>query len=83
VNLPEQAQLILQLDQAGRLDCSFNTACGNRGSAVLKDRLTGDELWSEENGGAWQMSGWSRAAVWRKLGDELVKFLSKRQQSAP
>ncbi len=78
VNLPEQAELILLLDQTGRLDCSFNTACGNRGSVVLRNRLTGDELWSEEKGGAWQMSGWSAGAVGRKLGDDLVKFLKQR-----
>ena len=80
VNLPEQADLILQLDQTDKLGglASVWTVRGNAGCAVLKDRRTGEELWSETKGGAWQMSGWSTAAVGKKLGDDLVKFLAKR-----
>jgi hypothetical protein len=81
VTLPEKADLILDLEQTGRgvSSCSgsifFSGACGNRGRAVLKNRQTGDELWSEEKGGARQMSGWSAGMVGRKLGDDVVRFL--------
>jgi hypothetical protein len=80
VNLPEQADLILQLDQTDKLGglASPWTVRGNAGCAVLKDRRTGEELWSETKGGAWQMSGWSTATVGKKLGDDLVKFLKQR-----
>jgi hypothetical protein len=83
VLLPEKADLILDLEQTGRgvSACSgsiiFPAACGNRGRAVLKNRQTGEELWSEESGGPWQMSGWSAGMVGRKLGNDLVKFLTR------
>ena len=80
VNLPEQGDLILQLDQTERLLSGGGN--GNRGRAVLKDRLTGEELWSEEKGGGWQMSGWSAGAVGGKLGSDLVKFLSKNEHGS-
>jgi|HubBroStandDraft_4_1064222.scaffolds.fasta_scaffold116804_1 hypothetical protein len=53
VNLPQQADLVLQLDQTERLLRGGGN--GNRGRAVIKDRLTGDGLWSDEKGGRWQM----------------------------
>jgi hypothetical protein len=82
VTLPEKADLILDLDETGRglSQCASiwnQSNCGNRGRAVLKSRQTGQELWSEEKGGAWQMSGWSGGSVGKKLGEDLVKFLSK------
>jgi hypothetical protein len=89
VTLSEKADLILDLEQSGRgvRSCNGNianvilsSACGNRGKAVLKSRQTGEELWSEEKGGPYQWSGFSAAKVGRKLGDDLIKFLS---QNAP
>ena len=52
VNLPDQADLILQLDQTDKLGglISVWTVRGNAGCAVLKDRRTGEELWSETHG---------------------------------
>jgi hypothetical protein len=77
VNLPEQSDLILQLDQSGKLNALSGS--GNRGSVVLKNRRTGEELWAESRGGAWSMRGWSNASVGRKLGDDLIQFLVKNQ----
>jgi len=75
VNLPEQADLILQLVQSEKL--LVTTGSGNRGSVVLKSRRTGDDLWGQSRGGAWSMRGWSNAWVGKKLGSDLVSFLSK------
>lgn len=74
VSLPEKADLILQLVQSGKLN-PFSGS-GDRGSVVLKKRGTGEELWSQSRGGGWSMRGWSNAAVGRKLGDDLIQFLS-------
>jgi hypothetical protein len=79
VNLPDQADLILILDQTERLWSGGGN--GNRGRVILKDRRTGEEMWSEEKGGGWQMSGWSAGSVGRKLGDDLLKFLKQRNHS--
>jgi hypothetical protein len=81
VTLPDKADLILDLEQTGRSlgMCAggilFSSACGHRGRVVLKSRQTGEELWSEEKGGAWQWSGWSAGTVGRKLGEDVVRFL--------
>jgi hypothetical protein len=77
VNLPEQADLILELVQSGKLNLASGS--GDRGSVVLKNRRTGEELWTESRGGGWSMRGWSNAAVGRKLGDDLISFLSKNR----
>ena len=82
VTLPENADLILILDQTGRSlgTCAsiwLQSECGHRGRLVLRNRQTGEEMWSEEKGGAWQWSGWSDTKVGRKLGNDLVKFLSQ------
>lgn len=77
VNLPEQADLILELQQSGKLN--VGSGSGNRGSVVLKNRRTGEELWTESRGGGWSMRGFSNAAVGRKLGDDLIKFLSNNR----
>jgi hypothetical protein len=82
VTLPEKADLILILDQTGRSlgACAsiwLHSECGHRGRVVLKNRQTGEEMWSEEKGGGWQWSGWSDTKVGRKLGDDMVKFLSQ------
>lgn len=70
VSLPERADIILQLVQSGKLNAF--TGSGDRGSVVLKNRRTGEDLWSQDRGGGWSMRGWSNAAVGRKLGDELI-----------
>jgi len=82
VTLPEKADLILILDQTGRSlgACAsiwLHSECGHRGRVVLRSRQTGEEMWSEEKGGGLQWSGWSDTKVGRKLGDDLVKFLSQ------
>ena len=82
VTLPEKADLILILDQTGRSlgTCAsiwLQSECGHRGRLVLRNRRTGEEMWGEEKGGAWQWSGWSDTKVGRKLGNDLVKFLSQ------
>lgn len=77
VNLPEQADLILELVQSGKLN--LGSGSGNRGSVVLKNRRTGEELWTQSRGGGWSMRGFSNAAVGRKLGDDLINFLSKNR----
>jgi hypothetical protein len=74
VTLPEQADIILQMVQSEKLNMS--TGSGNRGSVVLKNRRTGEDMWSQSRGGAWSMRGWSNAAIGKKLGDDLIKFLS-------
>lgn len=89
VTLPDKADLVLDLEQTGRSlgMCAggifFSSACGHRGRVVLKSRLTGEELWGEEKGGAWQMSGWSDAKVGRQLGNDLIKFLSHYEPPVP
>ncbi len=77
VNLPEQADLILELVQSGKLNAFSGS--GDRGSVVLKNRRTGEELWTESRGGGWSMRGWSNAAVGRKLGDDLINFLRENR----
>jgi len=81
VTLPGKADLVLELDETGRSLGTCTTGifvdCGHRGRALLKARQTGEELWSEEKGGGWQWSGWSAGMVGRKLGNDLVKFLSQ------
>ncbi len=77
VNLPEQADMILELEQSEKLNVFSGS--GDRGSVILKNRRTGEELWTESRGGGWSMRGWSNAAVGRKLGDDLINFLSKNR----
>ena len=77
VNLPEQADLILELVQSGKLNVFSGS--GDRGSVVLKNRRTGEELWTESRGGGWSMRGFSNAAVGRKIGGDLINFLSKNR----
>ena len=76
VYLPEKADLILELDQSGKLSAS---GTGNRGSVVLKNRRTGEDVWSQSRGGAWSMRGWSNAWVGKRLGADLVNFLTTNQ----
>ncbi|MDR5726978.1 MAG: hypothetical protein RB191_05870 [Terriglobia bacterium] len=71
---PEQADLILELVQSGKLN--LGSGSGNRGSVVLKDRRTGEDLWSRSRGGGWSIRGFSNTVVGRKLGDDLIQFLS-------
>ena len=77
VYLPERADLILQLNQSEKL--SVTTGSGNRGSAVLRNRRTGEDLWSQSRGGAWSMRGWSNAWVGKRIGSDLIQFLSKNR----
>jgi hypothetical protein len=86
VTLPEKADLVLDLEETGRslgtCTAGIFVDCGHRGRAVLKSRHSGEELWSEEKGGGWQWAGWSAAAVGRKLGDDLSKFLAVQTPAA-
>src|SRR5580658_2145483 len=70
VTLPEKADLILILEQTGRSlgACAsiwLHSECGHRGRVVLRNRQTGEEMWSEEKGGGMQWSGWSDTKVGR------------------
>lgn len=69
--------MILELEQSEKLNVFSGS--GDRGSVILKNRRTGEELWTESRGGGWSMRGWSNAAVGRKLGDDLINFLSKNR----
>src|ERR1035437_2280064 len=86
VTLPEKADLVLDLEETGRslgtCTAGIFVDCGHRGRAVLKSHHSGEELWSEEKGGGWQWSGWSAAAVGRKLGNDLSKFLAEQTPAA-
>jgi hypothetical protein len=86
VTVPEKADLILSLEETGRslgtCTAGIFVDCGHRGRAVLKSRHSGEELWSEEKGGGWQWSGWSAAAVGRKLGNDLSNFLAEQTPAA-
>ena len=77
VGVPEQADLVLELDQSEKL--LITTGSGNRGSVVLKNRRTGEDLWGRSRGGAWSMRGWSNAWVGKRLGSDLVRWLSKNE----
>lgn len=79
VPLAEKAEVILLLDQTARNlgNCAsiwLQGSCGHRGRAVLRVRATGEELWTEERGGGWEMAGWSDAKVGKKLGVHLLAF---------
>lgn len=73
---PDQADYQLTLQQSEKLNLAIGS--GDRGSVVLIDRATGQELWSESRGGAWSLRGFSNASVGRKLGADLVHFLQKQ-----
>jgi hypothetical protein len=85
VTLPEKADLVLDLEETGRSLGTCTTGifvdCGHRGRALLKNRQSGEELWSEEKGGGWQWSGWSAGMVGRKLGNDLNKYLAEQTPS--
>jgi ABC-type glycerol-3-phosphate transport system substrate-binding protein len=73
VTLPEQADLVLEVVQSGKLNVM--TGSGDKGAAVLRDAHTGEDLWSDSRGGGWSIRGWSNRAVGRKFGEKLVGYL--------
>ena len=73
VTKASDADFLLEVVQSGKLNVF--TGSGDKGAAVLKDRHTGEDLWSDSRGGGWSMRGFSNKAVGRKLGEKLVEFL--------
>jgi S1-C subfamily serine protease len=76
VSSPEDADLILEVVQVGQLN--LGTGDGNQATALLRDRISGTELWSKTKGGSWAMSGWSNAWVARALAKEFIKFYESK-----
>jgi hypothetical protein len=72
VSSPESADLIVEITQTGALN--MGTGSGNQATALLRDRSSGEELWSKTKGGSWSMSGYSNAWVARALAKEFIKF---------
>lgn len=72
VSSPDEADLLLNVDQTGQLNLS--TGAGNQATAQLVHRETGRELWGVTKGGSWAMSGYSEAWVAHAVADEFVKF---------
>jgi S1-C subfamily serine protease len=71
VVVPEEADLILAIEQTARMDWEGN---GNEATALLVDRESKVELWSTTKGGPWGLSGLRIASVARAIADEFIRF---------
>lgn len=78
VELPEDADLILQVEQTGKLN--MMTGEGAQASAVLIDAKSRIQLWAKTNGGGWSIKGWSIGSSSRAVADDLIKFLKSAKK---
>jgi S1-C subfamily serine protease len=81
VELPEDADLILQVEQTGKLNSA--TGEGAEASAVLIDAKSRIQLWAKTKGGSWSMTGFSISRASRAVADELIKFFKSVKKEAP
>lgn len=81
VELPEDADLVLQVEQTGKLNMA--TGEGAQASAVLIDAKSHIQLWAKTKGGGWSMKGWSIGSSSRAVADDLIKFFKSVKKEAP
>lgn len=81
VELPEDADLVLQVEQTGKLNVA--TGEGAQASAVLIDTKSRVQLWAQTKGGGWSIKGWSIGSSSRSLADELIKFIKSVKRATP
>ena len=81
VELPEDADLILQVEQTGKLN--MVTGEGAQASAVLIDSKSRIQLWAKTKGGGWSMKGWSIGSSSRAVADDLIKFFKSVKKGSP
>ncbi len=81
VELPDDADLILQVEQTGKLN--MVTGEGAQASAVLIDAKSRIQLWAMTKGGGWSMKGWSIGSSSRAVADDLMKFLKSIKKESP
>jgi hypothetical protein len=80
VSAPEQADLILKVEQTGQLNTK--TGEGNQAAALLTHQESGQELWGVTKGGSWAMSGFSYAWVARAIASDFIKFYDTTAKKA-
>jgi len=80
VTAPEQADLILKVEQTGQLNTK--TGEGNQAAALLIHQDSGQELWGTTKGGSWAMTGFSYAWVGRAIASDFIKFYDSTAKKA-
>ena len=80
VTAPEQADLVLKVEQTGQLNTK--TGEGNQAAALLIHQESGQELWGVTKGGSWAMSGFSYAWVGRAIASDFIKFYDSTAKKA-
>lgn len=80
VSSPAEADLVLYIAQTGSLN-TF-TGEGNQAIALLKDQMSGVEMWSTTKGGGWSLSGFKVSSVAHSIADSFISFYEKMVKNA-